>query len=88
MQSMMTLPPNDFKPAKGLQLLTWPQVEKIDALVASLCAYAHQRRGRESLLLPFFIEINQNGLPTKISGEPLPISIMQPILREVLKPGR
>lgn len=28
---------DNFRPARGLRRLTWPQVERIDALISSLC---------------------------------------------------
>jgi hypothetical protein len=65
----------EYKPAKGLTQLTWPQVEEIDAKLRSLCVYAEQT-GQEVMLTIF---INRNGKP---------VSIGQPLLVERFSPAR
>jgi hypothetical protein len=40
-----------YRPAKGLQRLTWNQVRVIDSMVGSLCAYTDGNRDNEALLI-------------------------------------
>lgn len=59
-------------PARGLQQLTWAQVETLDAKVRSLCAYTEQV-GVE-VILPIVI---RNGRPVQV-GEPLLLEKFSP----------
>lgn len=60
-------------PAKGLQILTWQQVEELDARISSLCAYAEQTG--EELMLPLYV--SRNGKPVKI-GRPAILDKFEP----------
>lgn len=47
---MFDLSQNGYQPAKGLMRLTWPQIEKIDVMVSSLCGVT-EGRGTEAHLV-------------------------------------
>lgn len=47
---MRVLSTNGYRPAQGLLRLTWPQIEKIDAMVSSLCGLTEQT-GKEAHLI-------------------------------------
>jgi hypothetical protein len=47
---MRDLSTNGYQPARGLMRLTWPQIEKIDAMISSLCGLTEQT-GREAHLI-------------------------------------
>jgi hypothetical protein len=39
------------RPVKGLMRLTWPQVEKIDAMISSLCGLTEETHKEAHLIL-------------------------------------
>jgi hypothetical protein len=62
-------------PAKGLRILTWQQVEELDARINLLCAYAEQTG--EELMMPIYVSLR--GMPVKIG---------RPAILDKFKPGR
>ncbi len=48
---MQDISANGFRPAKGLMRLTWPQIEKIDAVVSSLCGWTEETGGEAKVTL-------------------------------------
>lgn len=63
----------EFKPAKNLTQLTWPQVEQLDAQVRSACAHTLATGGQ--MILPLIII---NGKPRGI-GQPIHVESWNPI---------
>jgi hypothetical protein len=47
---MQDISSNGYRPVKGLMRLTWPQVEKIDAMISSLCGLTEET-GKEAHLI-------------------------------------
>lgn len=48
---MRDISSNGYRPAKGLMRLTWPQVEKIDAMISSLCGLTEETNKEAHLIL-------------------------------------
>jgi hypothetical protein len=48
---MRDLSDTTYRPAPGLQRLTWNQIRIIDAMVSSLCGYTNGHRDNEALLI-------------------------------------
>jgi len=63
-----------YRPVKGLQVLTWPQVEKIDGVVSRLCQLTRGTDGDATITL-------------KIRRGKVRF-IEHPVLSEELAPGR
>jgi hypothetical protein len=48
---MRDLSDTQYRPAQGLQRLTWNQVRIIDMMVSSLCGFTEGSRDNEALLI-------------------------------------
>jgi hypothetical protein len=48
---MRNLSDTSYRPAPGLQRLTWNQIRIIDAMVSSLCGFTNGSRDHEAMLI-------------------------------------
>lgn len=66
---------NIVPPAKGLNFLTWAQIEQLDARLLALAAQARESRCG----MQIFLQLNENGMLTTCG---------QPMVMEKIRPGR